>query len=153
MMMRKRFARNRKAVEPVLATVILVAVTLVVALASSHWMATITGMYTGVEKVDIVAVEVNVIPQGWQLKVFMKNTGSADAAISGLEINGKSSTTLGLSTTPDLTAEPYLLKAGSMGSIQVVIPIGTPGCSSGTTIEVVLNSAAGWGFGQSVTLI
>ena len=148
----KRFARNRKAVEPVTATVILVAITLVVTLASTHWMAAIPGMYTGVEKIDIVAVGVNVIPQGWQLTVFMKNTGSADAAISGLEIDGKSSSTLGVSTTPNLTDGPYHLKAGSMGSMQVVVPIGTPGCSSGTTIEVKLSSANGWRFGPMVTL-
>ncbi|MCW4050435.1 MAG: type IV pilin [Candidatus Bathyarchaeota archaeon] len=44
---------KRRAVSPVIATVILVAVTITVAVAVSYWMSNITGQYTSFEKIEI----------------------------------------------------------------------------------------------------
>ncbi len=45
--------KNRKAISPVIATVILVAVAITVAIAVSYWMSGITSSYTKFEKVEI----------------------------------------------------------------------------------------------------
>jgi len=45
--------RKRRAVSPVIATVILVAITITVAVAVAYWMSSIAGQYTQFEKVEI----------------------------------------------------------------------------------------------------
>jgi len=44
---------NRKGISPVIATVIIVAVTITVAIAISFWMGGIAGLYTRFEKLEI----------------------------------------------------------------------------------------------------
>jgi hypothetical protein len=148
----KRFAQNKKAKGPIAASLALLVLTLGVTLVCTNWMGSLPSIYASAEKIEVVAVEVNLVPQGWQLNVLLKNTGSADAAIDNLQINGKISSTLGVSTNPDLTAGSYHLGAGSTGSIQVSIPTGTRGCSSGSMIEIKLTSVNGWGYMKIVSL-
>jgi len=45
--------RERRAISPVIATVILVAVAITVAVGVSYWMSGIAGQYTAFEKVEI----------------------------------------------------------------------------------------------------
>jgi hypothetical protein len=138
--------------EPVMATVILLAVTLSVTLICSNFLVAVPESFMRFENIQILAVEVNAVPNGWQLTIDIKNTGSADALIDNLSINGRLTSTLGLSTSPDLTAGPYRIEAGSMGSLRVVIPAGTPGCASGSTVDITLRVQAGREYMQMVSL-
>jgi len=109
---------KRRAVSPVIATVILVAVTITVAVAVSYWMSSIAGQYTGFEKVEIqsgyaskladlqltAAIDVpedlgppvvpaHTIPATygsvWKVTIKLKNTGSAPSTITDCFINEK----------------------------------------------------------------
>jgi len=110
---------KRRAISPVIATVILVAVAITVAVAVSYWMSSIAGQYTGFEKVEIQsgyaskldAVDPAVytpadeildplhiagqpIPgtgsaAGWRITIKLKNTGSAPSTITSCFINEK----------------------------------------------------------------
>ena len=70
---------------------ILVAVTIVVAVAVSYWMGGIAGLYTRFEKVEISsayatygATAFNGTDAGWDITVNLKNSGSADATIESI---------------------------------------------------------------------
>ena len=153
-MAKRNLLKSKKALSPVIATVILVAVTITVAIAVAYWMGGIAGLYTRLEKIEITAVSQTYSNStGWTLTIRLKNTGSADANIDNLLLNGNLFDGLGVTTTPDLTAGPLLIEAGETGAtLTVVLPIGTQGCSSGTTIDLKIHTAAGKDYPQMVTL-
>ena len=76
--------QKRKAVSPVIATVILVAVAITVAVGVSYWMGGISSQYTQFEKVEIQTGyatydSTNTI---WTVTMVVKNSGSADATVN-----------------------------------------------------------------------
>ena len=98
-MSRKRF--NRRGLSPVIATVILVAVTIVVAVAIAYWMGGIAGLYTRYEQLEITyanpvratdLVYGGTQTDGWNITLKVKNTGSASATIDDILLNGVSIT-------------------------------------------------------------
>ncbi|MCD6465086.1 hypothetical protein J7L27_01810 [Candidatus Bathyarchaeota archaeon] len=106
-MSRKRF--NRRGLSPVIATVILVAVTIVVAVAIAYWMGGIAGLYTRYEELKITyanpvrAEDLNYGDDGtfdgWNITLKVKNTGSASATIDDILLNGVSITNVNNGTT------------------------------------------------------
>jgi len=94
---------GRKAVSPVIATIIIVAVTIVMAVAVAYWMLGLTGTFTRYEKLEFTYAYVvkksdiliynssnKAIYNGsaYVVKVKLKNTGSAPASLELLTING-----------------------------------------------------------------
>jgi flagellin-like protein len=151
---RKSLKKNKKALSPVIATVILVAVTITVAIAVAYWMGGIAGLYTRLEKVEVTSVSQSYSAvNGWTLTIGLKNTGSADANVDNLMIDGNLYSSMGVTCTPDIATSPLLVSAGSATvTLSVRIPIGTHGCSSGTTIDLKLHTAAGKEYPSMVTL-
>ncbi|MEM4430381.1 MAG: archaellin/type IV pilin N-terminal domain-containing protein [Thermofilaceae archaeon] len=80
---------RRKAISPVIATVIIVAVTIAVAIAVAFWMTGIIGLFTGVERLEIVSIDVAPQNNAWQITVRVRNTGTTPVTIDGLYINGQ----------------------------------------------------------------
>ena len=109
--MKGKLFKNRKAVSPVIATVILVSVTIVVAIAVAYWMTGVAGIYTRFEKVEIITSyaekavwETDPITgdsilddppgllaglTGWEIEMDLKNTGSDHATIVTVLVNGR----------------------------------------------------------------
>ena len=108
----RNLLRNKRALSPVIATVILVSVTIVVAVSVAYWMGSIAGTYTRFEKVEIPTAYANKIaafssgtepdtsrtPEspalwdgnpGWNITVVLKNSGSAASTIDDVFVNGK----------------------------------------------------------------
>ncbi|MEM4733238.1 MAG: archaellin/type IV pilin N-terminal domain-containing protein, partial [Candidatus Bathyarchaeia archaeon] len=91
MKFRKTFNGNVKAVSPVIATIIIVAIAIVMSIAVAYWMLGLGGAFTRYEKIEIqsaYATKTSMdIDQGQELEdVFnvtarLKNTGSADATL------------------------------------------------------------------------
>ena len=80
--------RRRRAVSPVIATVVLVAVTITVAVAVSYWMSGIASQYTKFEKVEIQSGYANIeTGGGWTITLVMKNSGSATANLITVFVN------------------------------------------------------------------
>ena len=88
---RKKIGMNplqkRKAVSPVIATVILVAVAITVAVGVSYWMGGISSQYTQFEKVEIQTGYATVISGGWNVTLQLKNSGSATATLTHAFVN------------------------------------------------------------------
>lgn len=88
--------RERRAISPVIATVILVAVAITVAVAVSYWMSGIAGQYTSFEKVAIKSAYASPkyggTPstfQGWIISLGLHNTGSSLTTLESLFVNEK----------------------------------------------------------------
>ena len=173
----KRLLRSRKALSPVIATVILVSVTIVVAVSVAYWMGSIAGTYTTFEQVEIPTAYANKIANwtgdssvplafrggasdvgGWNITIVLKNSGSADATIDNIFIDGKpyehftnvalrdSAGNLYNSTTTTTLA--ITVNAGGSDTIEVLVKSGDDQSqgvtfSSGTALDIKLHTAAG----------
>lgn len=152
--MARHFRSSRKGISPVIATVILVAVAITVSVSVAYWMGGISSLYTRLEKVEISSVVVNKGTSNYTITMSVKNTGSADATVDNVMINGKILTQY---TSPVVTAtySPVggAIVAGSTSTVTISIPTQSiPPFTPGTTLEVKLHTAAGKEYPQMVTL-
>ena len=172
--MAKSFRRNRKAVSPVIATIIIVAVAIVMSIAVAYWMLGLAGTFTRYEKLEFVSAYATAGSDHFNITLRIKNTGSATAtidlvlingiphndidALSGLYFNSSSSSlgTAGSINYADRSSISYPLNPGEevYGLIQLEKngAIGEGNVTSGMTIEVMIQTAAGNQYPKSVTL-
>ena len=147
-----RFVRSRKGISPVIATVILVAVAITVSVSVAYWMGGISSLYTRLEKIEIQSITaVKGVAGNYTITLAAKNTGSADATIDSVFINGKP-----LTQFPGVTASigsGTSCIAGGSATVRIDVPANTGApFTSGTTIEVKLHTAGGKDYPQMVTL-
>jgi flagellin-like protein len=131
---------NRKGISPVIATVIIVAVTITVAIAISFWMGGIAGLYTRFEKLEIVYSTVAWDDTGkyWTVTLKVKNTGSADTKIDDILLNGVTIKDV-YNTTTTGTERYYAQLNYSNGPPSPIAPTKDKGVSS---ISIPLNSGS-----------
>jgi archaeal type IV pilus assembly protein PilA len=161
--------QKRKAVSPVIATVILVAVAITVAVGVSYWMSGISSQYTQFEKVEIqtgYASYDSTLTQ-WNVTCVIKNSGSADATISMVFLNDvPCDTTTGYGVDApvatewgtDIAATGVTLKPGESSTQHVYIDNPCSGItelgslSAGTTVNIKLHSAGGMDYIKLIRL-
>jgi len=161
------FMRERKAISPVIATVILVAVAITVAVGVSYWMSGISSQYTQFEKVEIqtgyATVVTGVTSNGWEVTLTIKNSGSATATITHVFVNDVpvdiweaadiDDLAAGETGTDIVEATGLTLTAGEDGTVLIWIASGgTSTLSSGTTINIKLHSAGGMDYIKLIRL-
>jgi flagellin-like protein len=164
---RKKIGMNplqkRKAVSPVIATVILVAVAITVAVGVSYWMGGISSQYTQFEKVEIQTGYATVITGGWNVTLELKNSGSATATLTHAFLNEKpvddyGAAAGGNSTIADeihvsFPATGLTLESGQSGTVFVLVSSGTvTQLTSGTTVNIKLHSAGGMDYIKLIRL-
>jgi flagellin-like protein len=169
---------NSKGISPVIATVIIVAVTITVAIAISFWMGGIAGLYTRFEKLEIVYSTVAWDDTGkyWTVTLKVKNTGSADTKIDDILLNGvtikdvynttKYYARLNYSDGPPSPIAPTKdqgvssisipLNSGNEIYIVVTIPekakMGSSTATSGLSLELKLHTSGGKEYPKILTL-
>lgn len=143
---------DKRGISPVVATVILVAVTIVVAVAVAYWMGGITGLYTRFEKLEIVNITADKETGGnFTITVTIKNTGSADATLDNVLLNGKLPNQYPSDNITISGLGP--IKVGETKTINIEIqPATGSSFASGVSLEVRLHSAAGQDYPKTVTL-
>ena len=138
--------RAKKAISPILATVIIIAVTLVIAIGVIGWVMGIWGTFGSTEMLQIMP-DSKLYSNG-AIALHVKNTGSATAVVTKIEIVGT-----GLSTTGSWTIPPGgdgYLSGTTITSTQVTISLGgslTPGAS----YQVKIYTAAGNVYSSVIT--
>jgi flagellin-like protein len=149
-----RVYANKRGISPVVATVILVAVTIVVAVAVAYWMGGLTSIYTRFEKLEITSIYAEYLDSKWNITIALKNTGTADATIDNILLNGKPYTTynnVSISSTI-----PISVKVGQSTTITISIleksSVSSWPFQHGVSVEVRLHSAAGQEYPKTVTL-
>lgn len=78
--------RYKKAISPVIATVIIVAVAIAVAIAVAYWVTGIIPAFTRYEEIKITSAYVD---NSTHAILNVMNTGSADATIDNIFVNGR----------------------------------------------------------------
>lgn len=155
-----RTRRNRRAISPVIATVILVAVAISVSVAVAYWMGGIAGQYTKFEKVEIQSAVCDPVTGGWKVQMKLKNTGTATATLVGAFINNVEIDTYGSSSLDTAKWVTNMTQTTSMTSGQSIVVdfyIGNiksgQTLSSGTTVNIKIHSAGGMDYIKLVELV
>ncbi|MEN2975354.1 MAG: archaellin/type IV pilin N-terminal domain-containing protein [Candidatus Caldarchaeales archaeon] len=78
--------KGKSGISPVVATVILVAVSIVLAIAVAFWASGLVGIFTRFEKLEIVSA---VMINADTFQVIIRNTGSADTSIIRVVAQGQ----------------------------------------------------------------
>ena len=156
---------NMRAISPVIATVIIVSVAIAIAVAVAFWMTGITGIFTRYEKLEVIsAYATKTGANQWSVVIIVKNTGSTDATIDNIFINGipygtlysdgavDSSVTVDSETVQPGT-EAISLGTGVQKTITFTLRKGnTYTFTSGQVVEIKLHTAAGNEYPKSVQL-
>jgi len=156
-----RNIQSRKAVSPVIATVILVAVAITVSVAVAYWMGGISGQYTQFEKCEIQTAIVTLDGSGnWVVTINIKNSGSKSATLTNVFVNDVEVTAYGAAAADNSTivtdmtvATPFSLTSGDNDTIIVWIGSGYSTLSSGTTVNIKFHSAGGMDYIKLVQLV
>jgi flagellin-like protein len=162
------FMRERKAISPVIATVILVAVAITVAVGVSYWMSGISSQYTQFEKVEIQTgyASYNATTTSWTITMQIKNSGSADATVNLCFLNdvpclaanylqtsaplnswGVSFATTGVTLRPGQSSTVYVYIDNPPSAVNELQSL-----SAGTTTNVKLHSAGGMDYIKLIRL-
>jgi flagellin-like protein len=84
----KRLWRSRKALSPVVAAIILIAVTVAVSIAVAAWMGALTFTFMGYEKLEMTACDWTWGASGSRtIMVTVANTGTKDITVNHVEVN------------------------------------------------------------------
>ena len=161
----KNISKDKRALSPVIATVILISVTIVVAVSVAYWMGAIAGGNTSFEQIELPSIYAEVITTpsaGWNITIDLKNTGSAAATVDNIYIN---SMPLDDFPTGDIILYGPDGAPVTLSSISVSVANGntetivlqlkestTDGFTAGTRIEVKIHTAAGKDYPTSVRL-
>jgi flagellin-like protein len=169
--------QKRRAVSPVIATVILIAVAVALGIAVAFWASGLTSSFSKYEKLGVNTQYATSTSSGWLIHLGGQNTGSSDATVNQIQINGVpypisgnvvtqvTSTTsypaISWNSTSQTSASGQTslsVPSGSTFSIIFVLPNAAgagPGgktFTSGQTIQVTIITAAGNNYPASIVL-
>ena len=178
--MNRSIIAEKRALSPVIATVILISVTIVVAVSVAYWMGSIAAGYTTFEQIELPTVYAKDLPNdtpfaGWNVTIKLKNTGSADATIDDIFINDMplsdyASGTIQLyvdncsattqadgNWTSSLSSLSIDINKGQSKTLYIYIKDdtndnGVDGCTSGTTVNIKIHTASGRDYPTHVKL-
>jgi flagellin-like protein len=155
---KKNLLKDRRGISPVITTVILVAVGIAIAVAIALWMSGLVGLFTRFEKIEIKNAYVDAnTGGGFTIHVLFSNTGSSDASIDSVLINGKPCTAWGVTLNPAIPSNGSLpVPVGAQIALDLTIPAnaqsGDAYLRSGVTVTVTLHSTSGKEYPTSVAL-
>jgi len=89
----KKLLKHKKALSPVVAAIILIAVTVAVSIAVAAWMGALTIGFMATEEVKITGVSFD--PSGSPVTITVQNTGSTTVVLTDVRITGHETTSLG----------------------------------------------------------
>ena len=153
---------SKRAVSPVIATVILVAIAITISVAVAYWMGGISGSFTKFEQVEIQnGVCTMDGSSNWVITITLKNSGTTSATITNVFVNdvevstyGAVSATAGAITSSiDPTLSTTTMSSGASTTITVWIGAGYESLSSGTMVNVKIHSSGGMDFFKLIELI
>lgn len=133
--MRKLF-KSRKALSPVVAAIILIAVTVAVSIAVAAWMGALTFSFTATEQVSITNLQ---FLNNNTIRVTMRNSGTTPVTINEAWVNNVQQST----TNPTL---PTTVSANSVAYLNITYTY-----TNGDNYEVKLVSSKGNTFLRSGT--
>ena len=89
----KKLLKSKKALSPVVAAIILIAVTVAVSIAVAAWMGSLTFTFMETEEMKITSVNFSTVGSNGYLNVTVMNTGTTDIILSAVTVSGSGITT------------------------------------------------------------
>jgi hypothetical protein len=157
----KRLYANKSGVSAFVASVILVAILILIGIAISYWLNSAAGSYVK-EEMKIVSVSAESADGEWMIVVKVKNTGSASISISNILLNQKPCANYvgdpwHLSLEADgvpvgnLSKINIVLKGGEEKKLVIITKAFAP-FTSNVILEVRLRLVSGQEYSKEVTL-
>jgi len=132
-----KILKSKKALSPVVASIILIAVTVAVSIAVAAWMGALTFTFMGTEQLTI-----SKIHWTWSdtaasrtFTISVNNTGTKDLTINQVLVN------YGTTSVTQPTTLPLVLKAGSSDSLIVTYPY-----TNGTNYDISVKTTSDYKF-------
>jgi len=156
-----RAKRSKRAVSPVIATVILIAIAITISVAVAYWMGGVSGSFTLFEKVEVQGsvCRWDDVKSEWNVEIRLKNTGTTTATLIGvfinnIEVNGYTYTDPcpANASETDMTTSKTI-ESGATEIVMVYIDEGWESVTSGTTVNIRIHSAGGMDYIKLNTLI
>ena len=158
--MKIRKNRSRKADSTVIATVILVSVTIALAFVAAFWISGLTEQNMKFQKVGIVSAVCTWEPNDtyWKIKLRLKNTGTATATltcgfINDVEIENYTMDSVAAGSTSTNMTTSTSLGSGASVIINIYIDQGYASLSTLTTVNIKIHCAGGMEIIKPIELI
>lgn len=150
----KSFLKRTKAVSPVIATIIIVAIAIVMSIAVAYWMLGLGGSFTKYEKVEFTTGYATSNSSAFIVHMIVKNTGSSASTIDPQYILYNGIPAGGYASVPTPQFTTFTLQPGQAyaGELLIGLPRTGGNWTSGMTVEVMLHSAGGKDYPKVVTL-
>ena len=130
----RKFKKNAKALSPVVASIILIAVTVAVSIAVAAWMGALTiGFMGGSEQVEVRNIAFSAVTSvNNNVTVAVKNTGTSAVTIQEVWVNNVDKTSIAANTVSGgtltipantqiyITIQPYAWTAGDNYQVKLV---------------------------------
>jgi flagellin-like protein len=129
----KKLLKSKKALSPVVAAIILIAVTVAVSIAVAAWMGSLTFTFMETEEMIITKVE---FPTSSTIDVTVMNTGTTDIVISAVEVTGLNVTGSSLDAT-------VTVGKGTTDNVDITVTYTGTGIAAGSSYYVELVSSKG----------
>jgi len=128
--------KSRKALSPVVAAIILIAVTVAVSIAVAAWMGALTFTFMKTE-------ELKILSHSWAsdnsyIDLTVKNTGSGSLTMSSVRVNDAAVTTIDFDTGTAGNQTSQTVAAGASYTVRIWYSF-----SSGTKYELAILTATG----------
>jgi flagellin-like protein len=136
----RKFRKSVKALSPVVASIILIAVTVAVSIAVAAWMGALSVGFMGTEQLSITSVQ--FITGGASINVTVSNTGTTNVKIDQVWVNNAQQTAYNFEHAGGADITDATVPANEKGVIIAV----TTAWVSGNTYQVKLVSSKGTSF-------
>jgi len=148
----RKIKNNAKALSPVVASIILIAVTVAVSVAVAAWMGGMTLGFMQTEQVKVSNPSFDTAANGAAVDVV--NSGTQAVVISSVSINGADVTQYCTyasisGTAPTTTAFPFTLAANSGVKITIAIGTNSPTINAGDNYQITVVTSKGNQFSYS----
>ena len=130
----KKLLKSKRALSPVVAAIILIAVTVAVSIAVAAWMGALTlGFMGGTEQLQIIEVR---FPTNTTVTVEVDNTGGSKITIEEVRVDGVARTVSSVSGDLEAAGTDYTLDKGKGGKFTVSFT-----WSAGTPYDIAVKTA------------
>ena len=136
-----------KGVSPLIATIIMIGITVAIALAVAWWIVGISTTFSNIEKLEIINAYAECNGGGWTITIFVKNSGTATTRIEHIFVSNPSGETE--IENPNYVPSNTLLP-GDL--VEIAFTLSKNEYKPGTLINVIVISSGGMKYPLMVSL-
>lgn len=146
--LKRLFSRSKKAVSPVIATIIIVAIAIVMSIAVAYWLMGFLSI--GTEKLQFVSGYATSTDTEFTMNLQIKNMGSKDSTIDMVFLNGKPTTDSSYDGNVLVVWNSTVVKIGD--TVVGTITLDKPEWSPGISVDVNIHTVAGYQYPKTIVL-